>query len=65
MCLCCGGNECQTNAHCCGKIPDALSYKGTNFDRVNRGFIAQAGDINGRGGESIYGQFFPDENLSL
>ncbi|KAI3775829.1 hypothetical protein L1987_45585 [Smallanthus sonchifolius] len=46
-----------------------LHYKGTVFHRICEGFLAQGGDIseeqNGKGGESIYGGYFPDENFRL
>lgn len=48
-----------------GKIP---SYKGSKIHRIVPGFVCQGGDItnlNGKGGWSIYGAIFDDENFQL
>ena len=61
--LCTGEKGCSSSDK-----EKMLHFKGSIFHRVVKRFMLQGGDFqngNGTGGESIYGDNFEDENLTM
>lgn len=55
-------------ALCTGDNDKSLTFRGSPFHRIVPKFVCQGGDItsgNGKGGESIYGATFADENFEF
>lgn len=60
--------SCYTGEKGVGKSGKPLHYKGSAFHRIIPSFMLQGGDFtlgDGRGGESIYGLKFADENFKI
>jgi peptidyl-prolyl isomerase D len=38
-----------------------LTYKGTTFTKFFKDFYLQGGDVDSKGGQSVFGKFFEDE----
>ena len=59
---------CEGSSNVLTPTGKKLTYTGSKIHRIVPGFLCQGGDItklNGKGGWSIYGETFPDENFNI